>query len=296
MRKVRIEEETVMATFYNQATLSYNGNVTSSNVTTGVIPEVLTAQKNAVNPNYTAYGSVAYVVSIINNGNTDMTNVKVVDDLGSYLPAGSTEEVAPLTYLTGSATSYVNGDQQDNINVESESPLTITGITVPAGGSTMIIYAAKPNEYAPLDSMGSITNTAVISGIGFADISASDTITPVTGAELAISKSLSPTQVAENGEVVYTFIIQNFGNSASTIEDDVIFHDDFNPILSGVTAEFNGTPWVEGKDYTYDEETGEFDSINGSITVDAAKFAWDAETNRRLVTPGVSVLVIKGRI
>ena len=130
MRKVRIEEETVMATFYNQATLSYNGNVTSSNVTTGVIPEVLTAQKNAVNPNYTAYGSVANVVSRINNGNTDMTNVKVVDDLGSYLPAGSTEEVAPLTYMTGSATSYVNGDQQDNINVESESPLTITGMSI----------------------------------------------------------------------------------------------------------------------------------------------------------------------
>ena len=95
---------------------------------------------------------------------------------------------------------------------------------------------------------------------------------------------------------MYKRQIQNFGNSASTIEDDVIFHDDFNPILSGVTAEFNGTPWVEGKDYTYDEETGAFDSINGSIIVDAAKFAWDAETNRRLVTPGVSVLVIKGRI
>ena len=37
-----------MATFYNQATLSYNGTVASSNITSGEILEVLSVEKSAV--------------------------------------------------------------------------------------------------------------------------------------------------------------------------------------------------------------------------------------------------------
>ena len=55
-----------MATFYNQATLSYNGNVKSSNITTGNIIEVLSADKNAVLPNYSIDNDVVYVISIVN--------------------------------------------------------------------------------------------------------------------------------------------------------------------------------------------------------------------------------------
>ena len=37
-----------MAVFYNQATISYNGNVTGSNIVTGEIIEVLSAEKNSL--------------------------------------------------------------------------------------------------------------------------------------------------------------------------------------------------------------------------------------------------------
>ena len=43
-----------MATFTNQATLTYNGTTTASNIVTGEILEVLSAQKNAVVDAYTA--------------------------------------------------------------------------------------------------------------------------------------------------------------------------------------------------------------------------------------------------
>ena len=39
-----------MATFTNQATLTYNGGTASSNITTGELLEVLTATKTAVVP------------------------------------------------------------------------------------------------------------------------------------------------------------------------------------------------------------------------------------------------------
>ena len=53
-----------MATFTNQATLTYNGTTTASNIVTGEILEVLSAQKNAVVDAYTAGDDITYVISI----------------------------------------------------------------------------------------------------------------------------------------------------------------------------------------------------------------------------------------
>lgn len=50
-----------MATFYNQATLSYNGNTTTSNITTGELVEVLSATKTAVQTEYQQDDTLTYV-------------------------------------------------------------------------------------------------------------------------------------------------------------------------------------------------------------------------------------------
>ena len=184
-----------MATFYNQATLSYNGNVKSSNITTGEIIEVLSATKNAVRDNYSPDNDSVFAISIVNNGNTAYNNITVTDNLGSYTLAGSTADVVPLTYVTDSVNLYVNGVLQTAPTVSDTNPLTIENINVPANSNAIVIYAARPNQFAPLNTDGSITNRAVISGNNFADIPVSETITPENTANLAISKSLSPTEV-----------------------------------------------------------------------------------------------------
>ena len=56
-----------MATFTNQATLSYNGGSTSSNIITGEIVEVLTVSKTAVTDTYRTPDKVSYVVSLVNS-------------------------------------------------------------------------------------------------------------------------------------------------------------------------------------------------------------------------------------
>ncbi|MDE5771556.1 MAG: hypothetical protein K2I06_08035 [Ruminococcus sp.] len=285
-----------MATFYNQATLSYNGNVRSSNVTTGQIIEVLSASKNAVQDNYSPDNDVVFVVSIINNGNTAFNNITVTDNLGSYTLAGSTADVVPLTYVVDSVNFYVNGVLQNAPTVSDTNPLTIENINVPANSNALIVYAAKPNQFAPLGTDGSITNRAVVSGNNFADIPVEETITPNNTADLTISKSLSPTEVQENGEVTYTFVIENYGNTASVPADNVIFRDVFSPVLDSLTAVFNGTSWAEGTNYSYDSTTGEFVTLNGQIEVPAAQFTQDAQTGVWSVQPGVSTLVIKGNI
>ncbi len=189
-----------MATFYNQATLSYNGTVTSSNITAGEIIEVLSADKYAVTPTYTTNSDLVYIISIINTGSSAVENVTITDDLGSYTFGEESTTVVPLTYNEGSASIYVNGVQQSAPTVTAFSPLTITNITIPAGGNVLVVYSAKTNRYAPLGANASITNTAEISTNGQENITVSETVTADTAIDLAVTKSLSPAEVEENGE------------------------------------------------------------------------------------------------
>ena len=73
-----------MATFYNQATLSYNGNTTTSNITTGELVEVLSAKKHALLPDYVAGDAVTYIVTVVNSGTVPFTDLTITDDLGKY--------------------------------------------------------------------------------------------------------------------------------------------------------------------------------------------------------------------
>lgn len=288
-----------MAAFYNQATLSFNGNVLSSNITTGEIIEVLSASVDAVIATYTTDSQNVYVINIINTGCAPVTGITVTSDLGAYTAGEEPQPritVVPLTYIEGSVNYYVNGVEQPTPTVTSTSPLTVTGINVPAGGNVSIVYAVRTNQYAPYGAGASITNTASITGNGLTDITASAVTTPSAEPALAISKSLSPTTVEENGTVTYTFIIQNTGGSAATADDDIIFRDTFTPVLSGLTATFNGLQWTEGAQYTYNAVTGLFTTASGQITVPAATFTQDETTGAWTVQPGVSTLVITGTI
>jgi hypothetical protein len=55
-----------MASFTNQAILSYSGGRVASNVVTGQLVSPLTVTKTAVVDSYSANDSVTYVVSIVN--------------------------------------------------------------------------------------------------------------------------------------------------------------------------------------------------------------------------------------
>ena len=286
----------IMATFFNQATLSYNGNVRSSNITSGEIINVLSATKSAVTDTYSTNDDIVYIISIVNTGTSAFNGITITDDLGEYTVAGTAVTAVPLTYVEDSVKYYVNGIAQPAPTIADTQPLTITGINIPAGSNATIIYAAETNSFAPLAEGSEITNTVEVSGTGFTAFTASETITPISAADLTISKSLSPAAVEENGEITYTFLIQNFGSKAAEVSDNVIFADTFTPVLTGLTATYNDAAWTEGTNYTYDETTGEFESAAGQITVPAATFTQDAVTGAWSVQPGVSTIRITGNI
>ena len=284
-----------MAIFTNQATLRYNNVTRASNITTGEILEALTITKTAITGTYAPNETITYVVSAVNTGNTPLTALTLTDDLGAY--QSGTTTLYPLTYVVGSLTYYVNGVLQTAPTVIPGPPLTITGINVPAGANVTFIYETTVNEFAPAASGDTITNTASLQGAGIATpVSDSAVVTVSDNTDLTISKSLSPTVVSENSPLTYTFVIQNTGNAPATAADNVVVTDTFLPSLSTVSVTYNGVPWTQGVEYTYNETTGEFATLPGQITVPAATFTQDTQTGEITTTPGVSTITVTGNI
>jgi len=283
-----------MAQFTNVATLSYNGNITNSNIVTGELQDVLSATKTSIMGDYSANDDITYVVSIVNSGSTAFTGLTVTDNLGAYEYNSST--LYPLTYVDGSIHYYVNGTLQSNPAVSITPELVISGINVPANGNAIIVYEVSANNYAPLGIEGTITNEAVISGGGLSSpISAEAVIGTKSEAQLTISKSVCPPVVSENGQLTYTFVIQNSGNTDAVLADNVVLTDVFDPILDPISVTFNGTTWTFPANYTYNSSTGEFATVAGQITVPAATYTQN-DDGIWVIDPGVAVLTVTGTV
>ncbi len=285
-----------MAIFTNQATLSYRTGAVSSNVVTGEIVEVVTATKNALRATYNAGDVITYVISLQNTGSIAATDITVVDDLGAY--TSGTRTLIPLTYVPGSASFYVNGVVQTPAPTPTTgTTLTFSGLTVPANGNALLIYEARTNEFAPLGVGGEIENTATVTGGGICDEQqATTTVTASTEPVLGLNKAISPATVTENGQVTYTFTLQNFGATEANADEQLVVSDTFSPTLDPVAITYNGTSWTNGTEYNYDTTTGTFATVAGNITVPAATIVQNPATGEFDVTPGVTQLVVTGTV
>ena len=284
-----------MAIFSNQATLTYNGSTTNSNIAYGEIVDVLTATKTAVEGTYTPGDLVTYVVTLRNTGTAALTGLTVTDDLGGY--TFGTTTVYPLTYAAGSLAMFTNGVPQAAPAVIAGPPMVISGISVPAGGDVVLVYQATANSFADPALGGSITNTVTITGDGLsAPVTATETITAESAPALTISKSITPAQVVDNDRVTYTFVIQNAGNQAVVATDNAAITDTFDPRLTALTVTFDGAAWTQGTQYNYDAVTGLFSTVPGQILVPAATYTQDPVTGMYTINPGIATLVVTGTI
>lgn len=283
-----------MATFYNRATLSYNGRLTNSNVTEGELLDSLSITKTALNQNYSQGGTVLYAVSITNSGASAATAFSFTDDLGAYTVGTNT--VYPLEYVEGSLRLYIGGVLADSPTVTQSPPLTVSDINIPAGSNALVLYEARVTEFAPLADGSVITNTVTANSECVENLSAEVSVTVENATSLSIAKAICPTEVSCAGELTYTFVIQNTGNSPVVATDDLIVADTFIPILDDISVTYNGEAWSEGANYTYSEQTGEFSTLPGQITVPAATYTQDAETGVITLTPGVAVITVTGTV
>ena len=284
-----------MAIFSNQATLTYNGISTNSNIAYGEILETLAVTKTAIEESYTAGSTITYAVTLRNTGTAPLNGITVSDDLGGYLVG--TETVYPLTYIVGSANLFIDGVPQGAPAVVAGPPLVFSGITLPGNSDAVLVYQATVNGFANPNADGVIDNTVTVSGTGLtSDVTAEATVPATVAPSLSISKTITPSQVVDNDRVTYTFVIQNTGNQAVLATDNAAISDLFDPILTALAVTFNGATWSEGVQYSYDETTGAFSTNAAQITVPAATYTQDPATGEYTITPGISTLTVTGTI
>ena len=284
-----------MAIFSNQATLTYNGNTTNSNIAYGEILDAVAATKTAVEGSYEPNQVLTYVVTLRNTGSTALTGLTVTDDLGGYTFAGST--VYPLTYVADSVAVFADGVPQPAPAVTAGPPLVFTGISVPADGSVVIVYQARANQYADPTATGTVINTVTVTGPGInTPVTATETVPAAENAQLTITKSITPVQVVDNDRVTYTFVIQNFGNLPVIATDNAAITDTFDPVLTDLTVTYEGTTWTQGVQYNYNAGTGVFATVPGQILVPAATYTQDPATGAYTVVPGAATLTVTGTI
>jgi uncharacterized repeat protein (TIGR01451 family) len=289
-----------MAIFTNQATLTYGTQTTSSNVVTGEIVQTLSVTKTALQNGYRAGDVVTYVIGLVNSGTVPFTGLTLQDDLGAY-PFGTptpTTTLVPLTYVDGSLHAFLDGVPQEpapTVTVGTE--LTFTDVDVPAGSDLVLVYQATLGDTAPLGSDGQVTNTVTVTGAGLVEpLTAQATITAADTPYLTINKAITPGTVVENGQLTYTFTIQNYGSTEAVAGDNVTLTDQFNPILDPIAVTYGGQGWTEGTQYTYNRATGAFATVPGQITVPAATYSQDPVTGVWTTIPGVSVLTVTGTV
>ncbi len=281
-----------MAIFTNQATLFYTGGSINSNITTGEILDAVSVSKTAVSASYTPDGTIVYALSIVNTGAFAVTDVTVVDDLGAYAFEETT--VYPLSYVDGSLLYFVDGTAEPAPPVSAGDTLTISGISVPAGDSVMLIYEARVTAFAPLGEDAVITNTVTVTGSCIpTPLTASATVSMALTPRLSIAKSVSPQVLSGCSELTYTFVIQNAGSEAGP-DAAVVVTDAFDPRLRDLSVSLDGA-LLPASAYSYSETTGVFTTNPGLITVPAAEFTQNADGSW-MTTPGIAVLTVTGNV
>ena len=285
-----------MATFYNQATLSYGGNVVNSNTTEAELLSGLTITKTAITDSYTAGGNIVYAITLANMGGTAYTDLTVTDNLGAYTLAGGGTAI-PLDYVAGTLRYYLNGVLQPTPTVTNVGNLEISGIDLPADSTATFIYETVANEFAPVAAGSTVTNTASTNGgAGVGVITADATVGIRATTQLTIAKAVCPAVITDNDTVTYTIIVQNLGNTPVIATDGVIVSDVFNPVLTDVTVTLDGVELVLGTGYTYNAATGEFATVDGIVTVPAATYTQDPTTGTVTTAPGVTVITVSGTV
>lgn len=284
----------LMATFTNQAVLTYGGTQVLSNTTTGQIVESLSAAKTSLQQSYASGDRITYIVTLQNTCSVPLADLTLEDDLGAYKCPGGL--LYPLGYEEGSLLVLENGVRQTDVTVTETSPLTVTGIDVPGNGGATVIYTALVNGFAPLQASGAIVNTVSLTGAQLTQPVTAEHTLPVTeGPVLTVSKTLDPLTVSPGESITYTLTIENYGNAEAGAGENAVITDTVQPVLTDLSVTYNGAPWTEGGQYTYSAQTGVFETGDGVITVPAAQFTKNPDGSASVV-PGTAVITLQGTV
>ena len=283
----------------NQAQISFaygsQYGTATSNIATTTIQGPLTVGKTSLESTYRSGDIVTYILTTSYTSTSVLNVFTLVDLLGSYLTVGSSAYVTPLTY-TGAAQLYINGIYMSGINPSvTANSITFVINALPANANAIIIYNARINNSAALNTGSYITNTATWTATNMSDnMYDINTIAVADYADVRIFKSMSPNPVTDGSHLTYTFTLYNYGNVAATY---VVLSDTFHPAPNPITVTVNGLT-IGSEDFSYSNSTLRLpaDGSSLSVNVPEATFTQDPVTGEIAVVPGITVITVMGTL
>lgn len=268
-----------------------------SNTTFATLQDSVNMSLSSVENSYSLNDTITYVLSIINNGNRNIKNIKISSDLASYtINSGITEKIiTPLSY-TGISKLYVGGTFFSDIEADVFSDKIIFSVEeIPALSNVLIFYSTKVNKNAELSTGSFLKNTSSLTYDGMINnIESSDTIYVREKADVTLIKYMYPNSITSGEIITYNFILYNYGNIEAK---NVSFCDTFSPIPLNLNVSVNSDA-LSSKNYSY---------INGeikipcygsdfSLSIPPAKFIRDKNNGAITTNPGSTIITITAKI
>lgn len=140
-------------------------------------------------------------ISVSNVGPVVAASVTVVDTLSSTAP-GASYAIGPPSPSSG-ACSFTVPNQQFSCTLGSLGP----------GQSATILVAVTPTVAGVFTNQATVDSAAIELNAG--DNQASDSVEAIATSDLALAKSVSPSEVAAGGQLRYTLAVSNAGPNAA---------------------------------------------------------------------------------
>ncbi len=285
-------------TITNQASLNYLSNgqtqTVTSNIATATLADPLNISKNSLEGAYRADQPVTYIVSMVNSSAAPLTDVTITDNLGTVTDAVTGVTVTPLSFVSG-ARLFISGVDNGTVTPTVQgNTITFTIPNLPAGADAQLIYQTRVNANAPLTVTSSITNTVTVDADGLVTpLTATDTITVDTYADVRITKTMTTTSGVTGSNITYSFVLYNYGNTEAT---DIVLTDTFNPAPTTITVDVNGQR-ISPAGYTYTDGTLTLPATGGTtLTLPAATITTDPTTGAVTVVPSTATVTVNGTI
>lgn len=268
-----------------------------SNTAFATLQDSVSMSLSSIENSYYLNDTITYVLSIINNGNRNIKNIKISNDLASYtINSGLSQKIiAPLSY-TGTSKIYIGGKFFSDIEAEVLPDKIIFNVEeIPALSNVLIFYSVAVNKNADLITGSFLKSTSSLTYDGMLNnIKSSDTIYVKEKADVTLIKYMYPNSITSGEIITYNFILYNYGNIEA---QNVSFSDTFNPAPLNLNVSVNSDA-LSPKNYSY---------INGeikipcygsdfSLSIPPAKFIQDENNGAITTKPGSTIITITAKI
>lgn len=254
-----------------------------SNSTDFMNVESVSINKTCLSENYFMGDLITYIISVNNNSNIPVFNVKIKEDIGN-------DSATNLKYM-GFFKYYVNGTPCEISPPKTYSDKTVFEISsLPALSNALLIYSASVADSAPLKIGSSIKNNSSL-------------ILPSTGKTLSATHNLSVRETADvkiikqiksfsKNSAVYSLRIYNYGNISA---ENLTLNDKSEHIFSKLQIKINNKNLLDG-DYSYNSGKLQIPAYGSkfSMSVPPAEFAKDILSEKIVAVPGMIEVLVEG--